>query len=119
MDSSSSSSSSSSLTLVSAGGHPSVSATLHRRDTTTKTHHTPHVRYTGITALVFGREESGLTEEELRLCSHACSIPTGRMQASMNLSHAVAVVLGACFERRLALLGYTDNPGLELKGERT
>jgi len=34
----------------------------------------------GITALVFGREESGLTEEELRLCTHACAIPTGRVQ---------------------------------------
>lgn len=29
-------------------------------------------------ALVFGREESGLLEAELLLCSHACAIPTGR-----------------------------------------
>jgi hypothetical protein len=28
-------------------------------------------------ALVFGREESGLLESELMLCSHACSIPSG------------------------------------------
>lgn len=47
----------------------------------------------GTTALVFGREESGLTEEELRLVSHACAIPSGRIQPSLNLSHAVAVVL--------------------------
>lgn len=71
----------------------------------------------GVTALVFGREESGLTEAELRLCAQACAIPTGRMQGSMNLSHAVAVVLSGLFERRLALLGYTDNPGLDLKGD--
>lgn len=57
----------------------------------------------GITALVFGREESGLTEAELRLCSHACGIQTGRIQGSMNLSHAVAVVLSECYSRRLAL----------------
>ena len=30
-----------------------------------------------IAALVFGREESGLLEAELQLCSHACAIPTG------------------------------------------
>ncbi|KAF8068431.1 BETAC-AD [Scenedesmus sp. PABB004] len=59
----------------------------------------------GRTALVFGREESGLTEAELRLCSHSCAIPTGRIQGSMNLSHAAAVVLAGVFERRLALLG--------------
>jgi hypothetical protein len=29
-------------------------------------------------ALVFGREESGLLESELLLCSHACAIPTGK-----------------------------------------
>jgi tRNA(Leu) C34 or U34 (ribose-2'-O)-methylase TrmL len=72
---------------------------------------------TGVTALVFGREESGLTEAELRLCAHACAIPTGRMQASMNLSHAVVVVLCGLFERRLALLGFTENPGLDTRGE--
>jgi hypothetical protein len=65
---------------------------------------------------VFGREESGLTEAELRLCAHACAIPTGRMQASMNLSHAVSVVLSGLFERRLGLLGFTENPGLDIKG---
>jgi hypothetical protein len=68
---------------------------------------------------VFGREESGLTEAELRLCAHACGIQTGRMQGSMNLSHAVAVVLCGLFERRLALLGYTENPGMDIKGEDT
>ena len=47
----------------------------------------------GTTALVFGREEGGLTEQELRLVSHACAIPSGRLQPSLNLSHAVAVIL--------------------------
>jgi TrmH family RNA methyltransferase len=51
-------------------------------------------------ALVFGREESGLTESELRLCSHACAIPTGRVHSSMNLSAAVAVTLAWLFARR-------------------
>ncbi|GLI70532.1 hypothetical protein VaNZ11_015447 [Volvox africanus] len=61
-------------------------------------------RHPFVTALVFGREESGLTETELRLCSHACAIPTGRLQPSMNLSHAVAVALGEIFSRRCGLM---------------
>ena len=51
------------------------------------------------TALVFGREESGLTSQELQLCSLACGIPTGRIHPSLNLSHAVGVVLAGVFER--------------------
>ncbi len=51
-------------------------------------------------ALVFGREESGLTANELSLCTHSCSIPTGPVQPSLNLSHAVCVVLAQLFEQR-------------------
>lgn len=51
-------------------------------------------------ALVFGREESGLTEKELSLCTHSCSIPTGAIQPSLNLSHAVCVILAQLYERR-------------------
>ena len=64
----------------------------------------------GATALVFGREESGLNEDELRLCSHACAIPSGRVQPSLNLSHAVCTVLATLFERRLAALGLEEAP---------
>ncbi|KAI3426975.1 hypothetical protein D9Q98_006919 [Chlorella vulgaris] len=53
---------------------------------------------TATVALVFGREESGLLESELMLCSHACSIPSGRSQPSLNLSHAVAVVVSQLFD---------------------
>lgn len=57
-------------------------------------------------------QESGLTEAELRLCRHACAIPTGRMQPSMNLSHAVAVILSDLYQRSLALGGeMLDEPG--------
>ncbi|KAK9819025.1 hypothetical protein WJX74_006576 [Apatococcus lobatus] len=52
----------------------------------------------GKVGLVFGREESGLTEAELSLCSHACSIPTGNLQPSLNLSHAVCVVLSQLWD---------------------
>lgn len=47
----------------------------------------------GKVGLVFGRESSGLTNEEVSLCDLAFSIPTSEDYSSMNLSHAVAVVL--------------------------
>ena len=54
-------------------------------------------------ALVFGREEWGLQEEEVALCSLACALPTGRLQPSLNLSHAVALALSAFFDHRCGL----------------
>ena len=49
-------------------------------------------------SLVFGNEETGLTDEELIPCSHFCRIPTGESLPSMNLSHAVAVVTARVFD---------------------
>ncbi|DBA94247.1 TPA: hypothetical protein ACH3X1_001866 [Trebouxia sp. C0004] len=54
----------------------------------------------GRVALVFGREESGLTANELSLCTHSCSILSGPVQPSLNLSHAVCVILAQLFEQR-------------------
>ncbi|MGY5880819.1 MAG: TrmJ/YjtD family RNA methyltransferase [Candidatus Thorarchaeota archaeon] len=47
----------------------------------------------GKVALVFGRESSGLTNEELGLCEFAFTISTSEGYPSLNLSHAVAIVL--------------------------
>ena len=44
-------------------------------------------------AFVFGPEKSGLTLEELALASATLTIPTEKNFPTMNLSHAVAVVL--------------------------
>jgi TrmH family RNA methyltransferase len=44
-------------------------------------------------ALVFGRESRGLLNPELKLCDYSVTIPTSKKYASMNVSHAVAVVL--------------------------
>ncbi|MBU6375180.1 MAG: hypothetical protein KGQ59_04235 [Bdellovibrionales bacterium] len=49
-------------------------------------------------ALVFGNEETGLTEAEIRPCAHVCFIPTSPSMSSMNLSHAVSVTLGRLYE---------------------
>ncbi len=47
----------------------------------------------GIVSLVFGREDAGLSNEELEICDIVVNIPTSPEYPSMNLSHAVAVVL--------------------------
>lgn len=52
----------------------------------------------GTLALVFGREESGLEAHEIMLCSHTVEIPSEPSFPSLNLSHAVAVILSQLFE---------------------
>lgn len=46
----------------------------------------------GETALVFGREDSGLTNEELQRCHHLVHIPTNPGFSSLNLAAAVQVL---------------------------
>jgi tRNA C32,U32 (ribose-2'-O)-methylase TrmJ len=52
-------------------------------------------------ALVFGREELGLADEEVEVCDVACCIPIGRLQESLSLSHAVSIALSGIYSRRL------------------
>jgi len=47
------------------------------------------------TGIVFGCEDTGLTNEELRECEFLIHIPTSRDYPVLNLSHAVAIV---CYE---------------------
>ncbi|MBF0302246.1 MAG: RNA methyltransferase [Desulfamplus sp.] len=44
-------------------------------------------------ALVFGREDNGLTSDELALCQHFVTIPTDDGFPSMNISHAIGILL--------------------------
>ncbi|HEY5654167.1 MAG TPA: RNA methyltransferase [Pontiella sp.] len=46
-------------------------------------------------ALVFGREDKGLFNEELALCTHIIQIPSSEVYRSLNLSHAVYI---CCYE---------------------
>ncbi|CAE7197982.1 kif5 [Symbiodinium microadriaticum] len=48
-------------------------------------------------ALVFGSEDVGLSTESVLLCTDVCRLQTGSCP-SLNLSHAVAVVLARIFE---------------------
>ncbi len=47
----------------------------------------------GVNCLVFGPEDTGLSHDDLSLCTHLCSLPTHPTIPSMNLSQAVGVVL--------------------------
>lgn len=47
----------------------------------------------GNVGLVFGREDYGLYNEEIALCDALLKIPTSEAYPSMNLSHAVSLVL--------------------------
>jgi len=51
-------------------------------------------------ALVFGRESSGLSNDELDLCTHLVHIPTNPAFSSLNVAMAVQVL---CYELMLAL----------------
>ncbi len=53
-------------------------------------------------ALVFGRENSGLTNEELDLCHYLLRIPCNTAFSSLNLAQAVQVV---CYELFIAATG--------------
>ncbi len=43
-------------------------------------------------AIVFGREDKGLTNEEIKQCSYIATIPTHENQPSLNLAQAVLIV---------------------------
>ena len=58
-------------------------------------------------ALVFGREDSGLSNEELRLCHWHVHIPTSAEYSSLNLAAAVQIL---CYELRLACLAPASEP---------
>lgn len=61
-------------------------------------------------ALVFGNEESGLSMEDLELCNRRVQIPTHPEHGSLNLAHAVTVML-------YELLG-RDRPTASFKAAR-
>lgn len=48
---------------------------------------------TGRIGLVFGREDFGLSNEDVEVCDMLCTIPSSPAYRSMNLSHAVTVAL--------------------------
>jgi len=54
----------------------------------------------GNIGIVFGREDYGLYNEEIAECDSLLRIPTSKSYESMNLSHAVGIVLYSIFIRK-------------------
>jgi len=52
-------------------------------------------------AILFGRESSGLLNEEIQKCDFTVTIPTSKIYPTLNVSHAVAVVLYELFKEEL------------------
>ncbi|MFO7991289.1 MAG: RNA methyltransferase [Thermoplasmata archaeon] len=56
------------------------------------------MEYQGKIALLFGREDIGLLNDEISLCDRFVRIPTSEGYPIMNLSHAVGIVLYELFK---------------------
>lgn len=61
---------------------------------------------TGKISILFGRESSGLTNEELSLCHRHVHIPANPEYSSLNVAAAVQVL---CYECRMTALGTEAN----------
>eukprot|EP00200_Dunaliella_tertiolecta_P004582 CAMPEP_0202347334 /NCGR_PEP_ID=MMETSP1126-20121109/5738_1 /ASSEMBLY_ACC=CAM_ASM_000457 /TAXON_ID=3047 /ORGANISM="Dunaliella tertiolecta, Strain CCMP1320" /LENGTH=339 /DNA_ID=CAMNT_0048938865 /DNA_START=113 /DNA_END=1132 /DNA_ORIENTATION=- len=99
--SSSSSSSSSSIDGVNAAG---VVSTDHKEPEGESLAKSASSQRAVRVALVFGREDLGMSDEEVQECDVVCSIPIGRLQESLSLSHAVSISLSSLFQRRTEAL---------------
>ncbi|MGI2260001.1 tRNA (cytosine(32)/uridine(32)-2'-O)-methyltransferase TrmJ [Shewanella sp. GXUN23E] len=63
--------------------------------------------FNGPVAMVFGRENHGLNNEELQRCHYHLSIPANPEYSSLNLAQAVQLV---CYETRMAWLAGQHKP---------
>ncbi|MGP1458446.1 MAG: RNA methyltransferase [Treponema sp.] len=62
-------------------------------------------------AVVFGNERTGLTDEQLEVCTMGVMIPSSASFASLNLSHAVQIVCYHLFRANTGkIAGYTPLP---------
>jgi tRNA/rRNA methyltransferase len=65
-------------------------------------------------ALLFGPEDTGLTNDDLRFCQTVVTIPTVGFK-SLNLSHAVMII---CYELFMARMSDEPKPTPKLAGSR-
>jgi len=64
----------------------------------------------GTVAVVFGPEQSGLTNEDLARCHELVHIPSNPVYSSLNLAMAVQVI---CYELRMARLERREADGMQ------
>jgi tRNA/rRNA methyltransferase len=67
------------------------------------------------TAVVFGPEDKGLTNEETRVCGTLLTIPTAGELSSLNLAQAVLVVLYECLKSAMDHPDRIEGVGGEVK----
>lgn len=67
-------------------------------------------------AFVFGREHSGLNNEELELCHYQIQIPANPEYSSLNLASAVQII---CYELRMAWLAAEPKTDIETENWST
>lgn len=72
----------------------------------------------GLTCLVLGPEDTGLSQDDLSLCTHLSSLPTHPSIPSMNLSQAVAVVLAGLLWQGGAEISEKPKVTTRLESER-
>jgi TrmH family RNA methyltransferase len=70
----------------------------HRLDALTRL--LPALADRGDVALVFGREDNGLSDADLDRCTHLAYVPTGEAYPALNVAQTIAIV---AYELRLAL----------------
>ena len=75
--------------------------------------------FSGRVALVFGREDFGLLDEELRACDLLVKIPASETYPILNLSHAVAITLYELFTPRLPTRAPREASGPEKESLHT
>jgi TrmH family RNA methyltransferase len=63
----------------------------------------PQKLQSGQVLLVFGPEEDGLSDAEIKQCTDVLTLDVSPMMPSLNLSHAVAVVLSHTYDRLKAV----------------
>jgi len=69
------------------------------------------------TAILFGPENSGLSNEDLRLANYIFTIKTASLNKSLNLSHAVSVISYELFNIKKFNSNFTENYELANKLE--
>ncbi len=80
-------------TWVATTGKANINPKCHRRNPETPMELFESFEEGRKVALVFGREDNGLSNEEIELCDRVATVPTSDGYPVMNLSHAVTVFL--------------------------
>ena len=58
-------------------------------------------------AVIFGREDRGLTNEELAMANYHVTIPVNSDYGVLNVAQAIQVI---CYEMRIAAMNFVENP---------